>query len=99
MKRLGYGCVGSVFERNGKVKNTATAWFALNDEGSVHQFDKLLTDCEPQSRPSVFSCVRSICLDEGQEDPSTGLLRDADPRVEDGETHPDGMAVFSRNVE
>ena len=54
---------------------------------------------EPQSRPSVSSCVRSIRLHEGLEDSRTGFLRDTDPRVGDGEAHADDMAGPSRDVD
>ena len=86
------------FEGDRKLKDAATARRTVHADGPAHEFNKLLADREPQSRPSVSSCVRSIRLHEGLEDPRTGFLRDADPRVGDGETHADEMSGSSRDA-
>ena len=83
---------------DGKLKDTATARRTVDADGPSHEFNKLLTDREPQSGPSMNSCGRSIRLHERLEDPRTGFLRDADPRVGDGETHADEMSGSSRDA-
>ena len=86
------------FKGDRKLKDAAAAWHAVNTDGSAHEFNKLLADREPQSRPSVSSCVRSIRLHEGLEDPCAGFPCDADPCVGNGKTHADEMSGSSRDA-
>ena len=81
-----------------KLKDTATARRTVNADGPSHEFNKLLADCEPQPGPSMNSCGRSIRLYKGLENPRTVFLRDADPRVGDGETHANEMSGSSRDA-
>ncbi len=49
-------------KRGGELKDTAMAWLAVYPDGSAHQLDELLTDCQSQSHAIVFSRGRSIGL-------------------------------------
>src|ERR1051325_2646370 len=81
-----------------KLKTAAPARHAVHTDKPAHAFNKLLTDCEPQSRPSMLSCGRSIGLHERLKNPCTGLRRDPNSRIGDGETHAEGLIGPSRDV-
>lgn len=84
---------------DGKLKDAATARHTVHADEPAHEFNKLLTDRKPQSRPSVDFRGRSIRLHEGLKDPCTGILRDPDPRVGDGEAQMDDIIGSSRDVD
>lgn len=87
-----------VFKGEGNLEDAATTRLAVNADGPVHEFDKLLTDREPQSRPSVFFRGRSVGLHERLKNSCTGFWCNADPRIGDGEVHSDDVTGLSHDV-